>query len=242
MKPKWNNEEIKKLFDIIDSDQNKNIPTLESFRKFAKLTNRNALSVRNFYYQYVKYLKANPKKAIELGVDIKNFEVQHFKHFDKEQEEKLQQEVNKLLKNGYSIRKACEMISDGTISDMLRIQNKYRSLQKKQTAKVIQFPSNTSQTSGKLSDDDIKSLFMGLVKLVKESAHEDSKTELKNYIKQYEKHKLQDVVALKQKDTEIAILKNQIADLKQKNRTLNEKLTDYRIKFINESTDLVFDR
>lgn len=241
MKSKWNDEEIKNLFELIEHDQTKNISTLESFRKFATQTNRNALSVRNFYYQYVKYLNKTPEKATQLGINLKNHVIQNFKHFDKEEEASLHEKITELLNKGYSIRKACESVSNGTISDMLRIQNKFRSLQKKQTAKVIQFPKTQKQSNAKLSDDDIKSLFMGLVKLVKENAQQDSKEEFKNYVKQYEKHKLKDIVTLQQKEIEIQILKKQILDLKQKNKNLNDKLTNYRIEMLSTKNIKLFD-
>ena len=59
MKPKWKDEEIKKLFCLVEENNKKNKPIIESFREFAKMTNRNFLTVRNFYYMFVKLLQQN---------------------------------------------------------------------------------------------------------------------------------------------------------------------------------------
>ena len=76
---------------------------------------------------------------------------------------------------------------------------------------------------------------MGLVKLVKENAIENSSQNMQLFLEQTEMQKRRELVLLKQKQTEIDNLNKEIANLKQKNKDLNEKLTDYRIKFLQFS-------
>jgi hypothetical protein len=234
MKENWKNEEIKALFLCVQDGNKKHISTLDSFREFAKKTNRNALSVRNFYYQYVKYLKNNPQKATELGIDTQNFIVQNFKHFDKIEEYNLKTKIDDLVKKGYSVRKACEELSNGSLSEMLRLQNKYRSITKHSECKVIKFPANKIPEKNQvLTDDELKSLFMGLVNLVKQNTIEGTQHSLKKYAELIEQQKRKEIVLLEQKNLEISFLQKQIENLKQKNKTLNDKLTTYRINFVN---------
>ena len=248
MKKKWENKQIKDLFDFVAIDLKNNVHTLESFRKYAKIINKNALSVRNFYYQQLKIFNDNKDLAKKLGIDLDLHKVKNVNHFNIKQETELKNNIESYIKKGYSVRKACAMLSDGNIQEMLRLQNKYRTIKKNENnnnkskttkiedCKIIQFPQNNKKDKKQtLTDDEIKSLFMGLVKLVKENAIENSSQNMQLFLEQTEMQKRRELVLLKQKQTEIDNLNKEIANLKQKNKDLNEKLTDYRIKFLQFS-------
>ena len=179
MKTKWNNQQIKEMFDFIATDLKQNLPLMQSFKKFAKKTGKNALSIRNLYYFQLKKLNENKNLAKNLGIDLNLHKVNNFSHFDKNQEIDLKNRIDFFIKKGYSVRKACATLSDGNIQEMLRLQNKYHTIKKKEIlqnktnkvddCKIIKFPiAKTLPKKQTLTDDELKSLFMGLVKLVKE--------------------------------------------------------------------------
>ena len=226
---------------------------LDSFKEFGKLTNRNALSVRNFYYAQTKILKQNDNLQKELGIDISKHFVQKFEHFDIASENKLKQQIDNLKLDGISTRSACLMLSNGDIKNMLRLQNKYQNLKAKQTslakkdnfeklnkgnlasdAQVIKFP-NVNQSGmqkQKLTDDEIKSLFLGLVKLVKQSADSDSQQKAQKFLQETEKDNRKKLIEIEQSKNEIERLKQVVLELQTKNDFLNKKLEDYRIEYV----------
>jgi len=235
MKAKWKDDEIKMLFGIVKNNNKKNVSTLDSFREFSNITKRNIYSVRNFYYSYLKILGQNTRLAKQLEIDINDFKVQQFKHFDEPSASTLIQKIDKLKQGGLSTRSACFKLCGGDIKQMLRYQNKYQNCKKdKKCAKIYNFPVQNKQKTA-LSDDDIKSLFMGLVKLVKENANQDCKTKYELFLEKTEEQKRLHFIEIEQKNFEIAELNNNILKLKQQNLQLNQKLKDYRIGLLNTS-------
>lgn len=193
----WKDEEVKNLFTEVENCKKENIALRNAFdahaRKFARKTN----SVRNYYYQEVENLKQDKERAARLEIDLSKHEKEHYVSFDNNEEKKLLEQVGNLTKQGVSIRNACEQISGGDLTLMTRLQNKVQSMKKKSLRKdnVILF----SQRKPTLSENDINSLFIGLVKLIKKTA-------------------LDEVSAKMKEDLEL---------LKLENRKLNEKLNKY---------------
>lgn len=238
MKPRWNNDEIKKLFVLVENNNKKNISALNSFKMYAKISKRNAYSIRNFYYDYVKVLKNNPELCESMGIDITKHNIEKFEHFNNASATEMKEKVDSLKNEGLSTRNACFKLSGGDIKMMLRLQNKYRNITSK-NCKVFKFPekqieNNIETTSHKLTDDEIKSLFMGLVKLVKESAESDSKQSAKEYIAVAEEEKRKELVAMEQKQEEIVKLQSALKTLKMQNNHLNERLKRYRIDYVQK--------
>lgn len=235
MRANWNDNEIKQLFEIVEKNKENNLSTLQSFKEYSTLSNRNTFSIRNFYYQYVRFLNKNPQNASKLGIDLSKHSVQSFEHFSEKDKTELKKQIEGLTEKGFSVRNACEKLANGNIKEMLRIQNKYRSLlAKPKQAKVIPFPKQKTQNN-KLSDEDIKSLFMGLVKLVKENEKASLQSDLKLLVSKQERQKRKELVLLEQKQMEIEMLKKEIAELTNKNKKLNEILANYRINFVKNS-------
>ena len=115
MKPKWNDNEIKELFKIIENNESLNKPIMHSFREYAKISNRNALSVRNFYYAFLKILKNNKDLQKKLDINISKHVVQNFIHFKTDEENLLKNQLLTLTNNGLSTRSACLQLSGGDI-------------------------------------------------------------------------------------------------------------------------------
>ena len=250
MKAKWKDEEIVKLFSLIEENNKKNLSTMHSFKQFAKQSGKNTLTIRNFYYKFLKVLKSDTLLSKKLGIDVSKHATQIFEHFNKQQEENLIKKIAEFKSKGLSTRNACMKLSGGNAKQMLRIQNKLRNLKNKtnnkdnvnilnkeqndKKTKVIQFPTNKYSQKNKLTDDDIKSLFMGLVKLVKENANADEKEKAQKFLEQTEEEKRKRIVQLEQKQTEIEVLKQQLNELKIKNNNLNKQLEFYRIEYVQK--------
>ncbi len=312
MKPKWKNEEIKKLFNIVEKNNTKGKTMLDSFKEYANISSKQVLSIRNFYYSFLKELKANKELQNKLKIDISKHYTQNFEHFNCQAENELLQKIVNLTKNGMSVRSACLTIANGDYKTMLRYQNKYRSLITKnafeqnntnskkvsalskflkeqnlnmqpnikilnnktsyidekinnknicddsknmvknkkiskkmpifnknlsKNATILQFPKNNivKNYKEKLSDDDIKSLFLGLVGLVKDNAKNDSQKRYEAYLEKTQEDNRRHFIELEQKQLEIEKLKQNINELKQKNLILNKSLQEYRIDYLNNN-------
>lgn len=225
MKHKWNEKEIKKLLLTVEKAKDKNKPIQEAFVTFAKFSNRHPNSIRNFYYEFLE----NAKKDKNYSKDI-NFSkhlVNKPKFFSNEEANQLFDKINELTSKGLSVRQACFKLAEGNLKFMVRYQNKYRCiLKEKGTNKptVLKFPLKTQR----LTDEDIKSLFLGLVKLVKQSAITDATNVLKteNDFKADTLRKA--LVEISQKNKKIADLVKQNKSLFSKNLELEQKLIQIR--------------
>ena len=132
-----------------------------------------------------------------------------------------------MFKKGESVRSACYKLSDGNLTEMTRLQNKYQNLKKKTKNfdNVIKF----KQKSKILTDNDINSLFIGLVKLIKKNAIDE-------YIEKNSKESQAMSVLLKKaffdlgkKEKELSQLKGDFERLKEENQELSKickNLTD----------------
>lgn len=295
MKPKWNNNQIKTLFDIVEKNNKIGKPNLESFAEYAKIANKNILTVRNFYYSFLKILKNNLDLQNTLDIDIKNHSVEIFEHFDEKQTKQTINDIENLTSQGMSVRSACLKLSGGDYKKMLRLQNKYRNITNQKREKfmklkqqndidkkeivellkkefsankiekfnkniknlqkntkndnflqnfdknkkimVYKFPEQMSKKDfkNKLTDDDIKSLFMGLVNLVKENVKSDNQQKYEAYLEKTQEDKRKHILELEEKQNEIARLNQSINELKAKNAILNKSLQEYRIDYLNNN-------
>lgn len=164
----WSDKEIKDLFNQVENFKNQNMTMKEAFEAYAKIYQRKPNSVRNYYYFELENLKKDPKKCNFLNIDLKNHEKNDFVLFNKDQESQLIQQVDALLAQGKSVRSACLTLAKGDLTLMTRLQNKYQNIKRKDK-KIIAF--KKKQIS--LTEQDINSLFLGLVKLIKKTAVED---------------------------------------------------------------------
>lgn len=233
----WNDFEIKTLFEMIERTKKKNQPINFAFKKYAIKTNRNALSVRNYYYKMLCFFQNNIKKACELGIDIDKHKKNNIVKFSNEETKDLVEKIESLKLLGHSTRSACMIISNNNPTLMLRFQNKYRYFvnykrkeQEKGKCKIIKI--NEYKRNKKLSDDDIKSLFLGLVRLIKTNALDSVSETLKQ---ENAENKAKLIKAL----NEISVKQNRIDELIKVNnelfarvKELDDKMNELKNKFL----------
>ncbi len=209
----WENEEVKSLFFEVEQCKKQQKALKNAFIIHAKKFNRKPNSVRNYYYHEVDNLLNDKARTQTLGVNLQEHQKTHFDAFEKESEEELFEKIESLVKNGKSVRCACLSLSGGDLNLMTRYQNKYQNMKRKiQRNNIIPFRKNTHT----LSDEDINSLFMGLVRLIKRSALEEVNS--KNPV--LEKAFLD----LNKKDRELCALKSEFEELKKQNADLIARL------------------
>ena len=221
----WKDEEVKNLFAEVEKCKQNGNSNKVAFASHAQKYGRKENSVRNYYYAEIDNFKADRGRAKRLQIDLEKHKKAGYCHFDKEQESELLRQVGDLERQGFSVRSACEKISGGDLTLMTRLQNKYQNLKKKRLRRdnVIMFTPKQKI----LSESDINSLFMGLVKLIKKTAVEEieQKVKLERQSSNFLLKKA--FIDLNKKDKKIGELSNEFEILKAENQKLNEKLTNY---------------
>ena len=227
MKGVWNNGEVISLFKVVEEKKEKGEGLRKAFEEHAKKYNRKPNSVRNYYYQEVDKLGRDEKRAAKLKLDLTKHIKNRSKSFSKQEEEALICKIEKLLGQGRSVRSACCQLAKGNKAKMLRFQNKYRnykhSLQggKMEEGKIIQFSSSKKQL---LTESDITSLFMGLVRLVKKNIASEFENK-QNQEKESLQQKLRKTITtLGEREGEISSLKEKFEKLKKENQMLSQKM------------------
>ncbi len=252
MKNTWNDEEITALFNTVEFFKGKNKSLLDAFEFHAQKYNRKPLSVRNFYYLKVDEVLQSKSLAEKFKVNVSMHQKNNFAKFDERQTQKLLDYIKKRTKEGKSVRSACLEIAGNDAKNLVRLQNKYRletnraktiNLEKNQrkTTKSAQFCNNLDKKEQKpannlinfpveqklipqkLTDAEIQSLFLGLVKLVKKSAL----SEVENQIKQ-EQEKLSNIV--RKSTIEICEKNDKIEKLLGENKKLSTELLKLKSK------------
>lgn len=190
----WKDDEVKKLFLIVEKGKENNKSLIECFSEYAKISGRKKNSVRNYYYHELNKLQRDRERCKKLKINLSNHTITNFENFSNEETFKLVKEILREKCLGNSVRKSCYNLANGNLDLMIRFQNKYRNvlktnpsliqkalnelkkegLQVKQKnlnleENVIQFKKPENQ----INDKDINSLFLGLVKLVKKTAEEN---------------------------------------------------------------------
>lgn len=222
----WNDKEVIDLFAVVENVREENKPLKSAFMRHAEKYRRKPNSVRNYYYFELEELKKDIVKTKRLGINLSLHEKVEFDYFSQEEEDKLVKEIDALIANGYSLRRACLKLSDGDISKMLRYQNKYRACKAK--SKKDELPNNiitfTKKKKEFLSESDINSLFLGLVRLVKRSAMEEISFKSKQEKENTNNALRQALVDLNKKDKELEKLKDDFLKLKLENSRLVQNM------------------
>ena len=208
----WSDEEVKSLFNTVEEKRGKGESLKNAFSMHAQKFHRKGNSVRNYYYHEVDNLGKDDARRTRLNIDLKKHIKNRLVPFSKEQEEKFLSEVKALTDKGMSVRSACFKLSNGDMTLMTRLQNKFQNLKKEKAEKqdnIITF-----KTRKTLTDADINSLFAGLVKLVKKNAYEEVNVKIKE-----------------EKETSEYLLKEAYLELNKKEKEIN-KLKDELKLFI----------
>lgn len=208
MKSIWSDEEVKSLFNTVEEKRGKGESLKNAFSMHAQKFHRKGNSVRNYYYHEVDNLQKDDARRTRLNINLKKHIKNRLVPFSKEQEEKFLSEVKALTDKGMSVRSACFKLSNGDMTLMTRLQNKFQNLKKEKAEKkdnIITFKSRKT-----LTDADINSLFAGLVKLVKKNAYEEVNVKIKEEKETSEYLLKEAYLELNKKEKEINKLKNEL--------------------------------
>ena len=203
-------------------------------------------SIRNFYYTEYKNLM-NEDYANKVGVSVKGLKKLEFNLFTSDDKEFLVKSVLEATAKGESVRSTCLRLSGGDANKMIRLQNKYRSTMKnepefvqevvkKYNIKTTDDKENvlTIRRKARLSDSDINSLFMGLVRLIKNNSISEVSEVLKKECNIAHKN-------LNETREELKLVVHKLEEEKRKNRKLqseldvlmdNSKMEEFR-KYLN---------
>lgn len=125
-------QEAKALIDFVSEGKKRGESLSRLFGEYGKRCGRAAGSVRNYYYQFLKSEDARAKEILR-GKRLRAEKIRAFT--DAEREEMLKKILSERSK-GYSVRRSIANICAGNEKLMLRYQNKYRNLIKKQPALI----------------------------------------------------------------------------------------------------------
>lgn len=246
----WKDEEVKRLFEFIENGKSHGKSLSQLFNDYAKDNNRKPNSVRNYYYAELLYIEKNPEKAQRLNINLSLHQKCEQKAFDETETLFVVEEILRLKSLGFSVRKACLKLSNGNLSEMVRLQNKYRTILIKEPEMIlkckeklrqkgflieekVQQKSNVirmPERSHKLSDSEINSLFLGLVKLVKKQALEEIGSNLRKESEFANDTLRKTLVDLQTKDMEIKKLRTQFKVLCAEKEKLRKEVISLRGK------------
>lgn len=231
----WNIEQTKSLLKFIS--QHKKQPLTKTFEVWSRQNARQPFSVRNYYYKLLQQLKTDPKLSAELGFAQQELgQVFQSRHFAIAQSEELLRAILPLNENK-SVRAACESLASGDRNQMIRFQNKYRNLLEnhrplvekvmdelkacgvvtrqpysKRKGEILNMPSLPNAKA--LREDELKALFLGLVRLVKRNAQEEVAGTLARETQFANDTLATALVDMRRKDLMLDELKNQNTRLK----------------------------
>ena len=237
----WDIDEIKELITCVNCRGEESL--LQRFEKFSLKTGRKTYSVRNFYYDLIKHSQQHEWVYVLLQ---KNNLTQYLNtnHFSKTETNELMYQLLK-YNDGKSVRQICANLAQGNQKQMARFQNKYRNTIKNDKTLVNSILDDLRSKNipvrnirgdddkillmnekSALTDEELISLFKGLVNLVKQTAKSQAEQqEIKN--NQVLK---QSIIASKRKDMLIRELKEQNDVLRAKLDIANLNLENYNKK------------
>ncbi len=129
----YTEEEATGLIEYIYSGKNAGKTLSYLFETYGKEHSRAKGSVRNYYYAFLKKQEDGRVRRILEG---KNLSAGEIKPFTEEETDEMLRAILAERKKGYSVRKAIMNVCGGDEKRMLRMQNKYRNLLKKQPERV----------------------------------------------------------------------------------------------------------
>lgn len=230
------------LFSYIT--KNKHQKLTDIFLHFANRWKLSRDSVRNIYYQNFDKVYQDKKFCEQNDIAVDCLKKSAFSGFEKGEELTLVSDIQKLAKSGYSVRKACQILANGDTKKMVRYLNKYRSVVRanpslfegKNTTsnaeQITQIATKTRQTpksniikmpvkSDLISEQDIQSLFMGLVRLVKNNTIKEMEFTLSDRYKE----QLSELRTLKQS---LVLIENELQEEKRLSSRLQLELNTLR--------------
>ena len=129
----YTEEEATGLIEYIYTGKNAGKTLSYLFETYGKEHSRAKGSVRNYYYAFLKKREDSRVNAI---LDGKGLQAGEIKPFTEEETDEMLRRVLQEKSKGLSVRRAIINVSGGDEKLMLRMQNKYRNLVKKQPERV----------------------------------------------------------------------------------------------------------
>lgn len=131
----YTEEEATGLIEYIYTGKNAGKTLSYLFETYGKEHSRAKGSVRNYYYAL---LKKRDDERVGRILEGKDLYAGTIRPFTEEETDELLKKVLQEKSKGYSVRRAIMNVSQGDERLMLRMQNKYRNLLKKQPERVQQ--------------------------------------------------------------------------------------------------------
>lgn len=132
----YTEEEAKNLVEYIKEGKRKGKTLTYLFATYGLEHGRAKGSVRNYYYALMKNEKGD-ERIVKL-LDGSSLSVEKIKEFSPEETDAVLRSVLREKSKGISVRKAIFNLSGGDDKLMLRLQNKYRNMLKKQPEKIVE--------------------------------------------------------------------------------------------------------
>lgn len=129
----YTEEEATGLIEYIYMGKNAGKTLSYLFETYGKEHSRAKGSVRNYYYSF---LKKRDDSRVQRILDGKNLNAAQVRPFTEDETDALLKRVLEEKSKGVSVRRAIMNVSGGDERLMLRMQNKYRNLLKKQPERV----------------------------------------------------------------------------------------------------------
>ena len=132
----YTEEEAKTLVEYIKEGKRKGKTLTYLFASYGLEHGRAKGSVRNYYYALMKNERRD-ERIVKL-LDGSSLSVEKIKEFSPEETDEVLRSILKEKSKGISVRKAIFNLSGGDDKLMLRLQNKYRNMLKKQPEKIAE--------------------------------------------------------------------------------------------------------
>ncbi|MBQ9081062.1 MAG: hypothetical protein IJY26_00300 [Clostridia bacterium] len=129
----YTKEEAKQLIDYISAGKKEGKALSYLFASFGQQHGRAKGSVRNYYYSLLK--QRDDERVVKL-LDGTNLSVEKIRAFSEAETDAALRSILSEKAKGMSVRKAIKNVAAGDDKLMLRLQNKYRNLLKKEPERV----------------------------------------------------------------------------------------------------------
>lgn len=135
----YTEEEATGLIEYIYTGKNAGKTLSYLFETYGKEHSRAKGSVRNYYYAF---LKKRDDSRVNRILEGKNLRAGEIRPFTEEETDEMLEKVLKEKSKGLSVRRAIMNVAGGDEKLMLRMQNKYRNLLKKQPERIARAAEN----------------------------------------------------------------------------------------------------
>lgn len=129
----YTEEEAKELVSYISEGKKEGKTLSYLFAAFGKTHGRARGSVRNYYYGLLKMSEKEEIRALLEGTELKAGQI---REFTEEETDRILRAILTEKSKGVSVRRAIFRLAEGDDKLMLRYQNKYRNILKKQPERI----------------------------------------------------------------------------------------------------------